>query len=317
MEDDKNRSKKPISIINTPKVSVILPTYNRAKQIENAVQSVLSQTYKNYELIVIDDGSTDSTEDVLRKFTDNNRFKYFKQVNQGASVARNFGLEKSKGELIAFQDSDDKWREDKLEKQVRLIESQSEVGLVYSDMLRVLDNHKKYYLKSPTVMIHEVIDSNTNDYQVFGMGMVTVLVKRSIVEKVGGFDTRLPRYIDLDWFVRIAKITKCAKINEPLVEYHQSLGITSDPSKAARARQLLLEKHKNEIICNKKFYSMQLAKISTFYWKAGDKTKAQYYAKKSLNEFKFNMKVNFKLFIVIFVSNRALRILPKYILDKV
>src|SRR5579862_9064675 len=105
----------------SPKVSVVIPTYNRADKVGNAIKSVLAQTVHDLEVIVVDDGSSDDTEKVLAKeFGD--RVRYYVQANQGASVARNRGIEEARGEWIAFLDSDDTWEVDKLEWQFRAVE---------------------------------------------------------------------------------------------------------------------------------------------------------------------------------------------------
>lgn len=113
-------------------VSVIIPTYNRANLILQAVKSVLNQTYKNFEIIIVDDGSSDNTEDVINVIHDN-RIRYIKHaINKGASAARNTGIREAKGKYIAFQDSDDHWLPDKLEKQVKRIENTPDhVGAVF------------------------------------------------------------------------------------------------------------------------------------------------------------------------------------------
>ena len=104
-----------------PKVSVVIPTYNRADKVSATVESVLAQTFSDLEVIVVDDGSSDDTEQVLRQaFGD--RIRYYAQVNQGVSVARNKGIEEARGEWIAFLDSDDLWEKDKLEWQFKALD---------------------------------------------------------------------------------------------------------------------------------------------------------------------------------------------------
>ena len=100
------------------KISVIIPTYNRAKELKRSVESVLAQTYDNFELIIVDDGSKDNTQEVIASIPDE-RIRYIKlEQNRGAAGARNEGVRASKCDLIAFQDSDDIWREEKLERQM-------------------------------------------------------------------------------------------------------------------------------------------------------------------------------------------------------
>ena len=112
-------------------VSIIIPTYNRSHLITHSIESILRQTYKEYEIIVIDDGSTDDTETQLKKYSD--QIKYIKQKNRGAGAARNQGLFEAKGKYIAFLDSDDLWVEHKLELQVEIMEKLPELGFLSTE----------------------------------------------------------------------------------------------------------------------------------------------------------------------------------------
>ena len=109
-----------------PRVSVVIPTYNRAGCLPRAIDSVLAQTFDDYEIIVIDDGSSDNTSEVLAAYGD--RVCVVKQVNQGVSAARNHGIRVARGEFVAFLDSDDEWLPRKLEAQVQYLNSHSDVG---------------------------------------------------------------------------------------------------------------------------------------------------------------------------------------------
>ena len=112
-------------------ISVIIPTYNSQKYISSAVNSVLSQTYKAFELIIVDDGSTDNTGEIVASF-DDRRIRYIRQNNSGVAVARNTGIKSSKGEYIAFLDADDIWERDKLAVQIDEISSDDNICMVYS-----------------------------------------------------------------------------------------------------------------------------------------------------------------------------------------
>lgn len=129
-----------------PTVSIIIPTYNRAHLIERAIESVLHQTYQDFELIIIDDGSTDNTDDIINKFQKkDDRIIYLKHDrNKGGSAARNTGIKASRGEYIAFLDSDDEWLPEKLEKQMDFFESNN-YGFIYCNMIieDKIDNTKK------------------------------------------------------------------------------------------------------------------------------------------------------------------------------
>ena len=116
-------------MVRNPIVSVIIPTYNRAHLIDKAIKSVLNQTYQDFEIIVVDDGSTDNTNEVLKNFTDSRIHYIFHTSNLGVSAARNTGIKTSQGEYIALLDSDDDWLPEKLDKQVDVLQNESsEVG---------------------------------------------------------------------------------------------------------------------------------------------------------------------------------------------
>lgn len=121
-------------------VSVIIPTYNRAMRCKAAVESVLSQTHGNVEIVVVDDGSKDNTREVIKGMDE--RVKYIHQANAGVSAARNRGLEAATGDYIAFLDSDDSWRPWKLEAQLSTLRAFPEAGMVWTDMLAVDENGK-------------------------------------------------------------------------------------------------------------------------------------------------------------------------------
>ena len=119
---------------NTDLISVIIPTYNRAHLIKRSAQSVLNQTYKNLELIIVDDGSTDNTKEVIDSLNDE-RIVYVKQENHGVSSARNTGINVANGKYIAFQDSDDIWHSDKLEKQINTLK-QNNADIVFCKIFK-------------------------------------------------------------------------------------------------------------------------------------------------------------------------------------
>jgi glycosyltransferase involved in cell wall biosynthesis len=119
-------------------VSVIIPTYNCEKYIVEAIQSVLKQTYTNFEIIVIDDGSTDKTKEVLKQF--DNKITYIYQRNSGSSKSRNIGISKAKGEYIAFLDADDRWKPFKLELQIKILEKLQEVDMVFTNYSVIDEN---------------------------------------------------------------------------------------------------------------------------------------------------------------------------------
>ena len=131
-------------MVKNPTVSAIILTYNRANLIEKAIKSVLKQTYQDFEIIVVDDGSTDNTGEIIRGFKDK-RVKYIKKYkeNKGSSVARNIGIKVARGKYIALLDSDDEWLPEKLDKQIKILQDGSpELGVVYSNSYYIDENGK-------------------------------------------------------------------------------------------------------------------------------------------------------------------------------
>jgi len=239
-----------------PTVSVIIPTYNRAHLIGRAIQSVLNQTYQNFEIIVVDDGSTDNTEGLIKKCQkQNKRIRYIKHgKNKGGATARNTGIKFATGKYIAFQDSDDEWLPEKLEKQMRVFRDVSEeVGIVYTDMWRITENKKTYFYSPKIMPKHKIIYKQALDYGVSNIGIGTSLIKKGVFDKVGMFDEKFPRFIDLEFFIRLSKYYYFFHINEPLVNYFDTeICISSNAKALIAAQKLILKKYFKDIKKNKK-----------------------------------------------------------------
>lgn len=207
---------------NKPLVSVIIPTYNRSDLLLRAIRSVLEQTYKNVECIVVDDASIDNTEVVVRQFTDDRLIYLRHETNRHASAARNTGIAYAKGDLIAFLDDDDEWMSRKLEKQVELLLSLHEkVGMVYCwmDYFDQKGNLiKEHHPKLKGYVFHDVLY-----VQRLG-GCPTLLVRRDVVEKVGGFDETLPRGNDGDFIRRVCRQYEVDYVPESLVKVYVGHG---------------------------------------------------------------------------------------------
>lgn len=172
------------------KVSVIIPTYNRAHLVTQAIDSVLDQTFKDFKLIIVDNYSSDNTESVVKSY-DNKRIRYFKNQNKGLiGINRNYGIKKSQGEYISFLDDDALWLPEKLEKQVKLLNSNQELGLVYSDNYIIGSNGN--LLKD--TYFHNVKPFRGNVFNEFLVANficnLTVVVRKEALSKVGVFDLK-------------------------------------------------------------------------------------------------------------------------------
>jgi len=196
----------------TPKVSIIIPTYNRCAWIKNAIDSVLQQTYQNFELLIIDDGSTDITKSVLTKYE--NSIKYFYQENKGPSSARNLGIRKAKGEFISFLDSDDRWLKRKLETQVKLAESDPNIKICYTDEIWIRNgirvNQKNIHKKHSGWIYQKCLPLCI-------ISPSSVLMHREVFEEVGTFDEEQTVCEDYDLWLRMSNVYPIRFINKPLI----------------------------------------------------------------------------------------------------
>lgn len=163
-----------------------MPTFNRVEFIGLAVDSALSQTFKDLELIVIDDGSTDGSRELLDQYRSDKRFRYYYQENQGQSVARNKGIKEAKGEFIAFLDSDNIWYLDKLKKQLKEIQIFQNYDIYYSDSLPIDVNGNEIphecMSKYSGIITNHLLRDNC-------VSMNTVLIRKKCFAELGDFDT--------------------------------------------------------------------------------------------------------------------------------
>ena len=200
-----------------PKVSVIVPAYDSAKYLAETVHSVLDQSYDNYEVIVVDDGSNDGTLGVARSFEP--RIKVLAQPNGGPASARNLAIRNSRGDYIAFLDSDDLWMKDKLEKQIALLEKNSTVGLAYGEALMFAGNNGEIKIKDKIGFTLEPSFRSLlfGDY----IPNSTVVIRRRCIDKVGLLNESrdLIGVEDYEYWMRVAKHFTMVGIPRPLAYY--------------------------------------------------------------------------------------------------
>ncbi|RJP75611.1 MAG: glycosyltransferase family 2 protein [Desulfobacteraceae bacterium] len=204
-----------------PLVSVVIPTHNRSELLKRAVQSVLSQTWQDFEIIVVSDGSIDNTQETVASFQDDRIRFLHHPVSKGASAARNTGMKAAKSQYIAFLDDDDEWTPDKLELQMPvIINSEPRVGLVYAWM--------EYFDKDKSIGIHAPLRRgyvlpDMLDKQAIG-GCPTVIIKKEVLNVVGGFDEELMRGNDGDFFRRVSKYFEVDYVPLVLARIHVNHG---------------------------------------------------------------------------------------------
>jgi len=199
------------------KVSVIIPAHNYGRFIGAAIESVVSQTRAPLEVLVVDDGSTDDTEEKVRAFSE---VKYFRKERGGVSSARNLGVSNSRGEYIAFVDADDTWVSTKLEKQLDKFRQDTEIGLVHCGVRRIDTATGEINWFEMSGAEGWVIDDLVlyQGPQIMGPGS-TIVVRRDVFEDVGGYDQNLTHGEDWEFCVRVAKKYKIGFVEEALVNY--------------------------------------------------------------------------------------------------
>ncbi len=191
------------------KISVVIPTYNRSSLVQRAIKSVLSQTLNLYEIIVVDDGSSDDTLKVLKNYP----VKVLHQKNSGVSSARNLGIKNSSGDVIAFLDSDDEWEKEKLEIQIKL--HQNGCRFSHTEEIWIKDGRvkkQKAHHKKPN---GECFYENISFCKI---SPSTVMIDRALFEEVGFFDESLEVCEDFDMWLRVLKITPTCLVKKPLTK---------------------------------------------------------------------------------------------------
>jgi len=217
----------PPPTAHSPLVSVIMPSYNTSQYIQEAIDSVLAQDYPNKELIVIDDGSTDSTVDLIRAYGD--RVTLLTQKNQGSAVARNAGIAAAQGKYIAFLDSDDAWLPGKLTTQVRYLEQHPDIGMIYGRWHVWKPQPDGHFASAdtidpestePTRLVEEGSGWLYNRLLFTSLlHTITVMARRSLIDEVGTFDVDLKRGQDYDYWIRASRVTQIHQIDQVLALY--------------------------------------------------------------------------------------------------
>ena len=269
-------------------VSVIMPTYNRGYIISRAINSILAQTCRDFELIIIDDGSTDNTKEVVSKF-DDKRIRYIQhEKNRGLCAALNTGINACGGGYIAFLDSDDEWFHSSIDEHlVAFKEAHLDVGAVYSDMLNV-DNNKVRYLHGNFAAEGDIHKYVLGGYPTY---LQTLMVKREFLERAGKFDENFVTAGDADFWIRLSKISKFKYVKDTLaIRYVMPDSISSDNSAAIRDSERILSKHINEIQRDRRILASHYAVLGNCSCRFKDLAKGRRYYIKAIKTYPLNAK---------------------------
>lgn len=263
----------------SPAVSIVIPAYNRAGSIRRAIESVLRQSWTDFELLVIDDGSTDGTQDAVRAIADPRLRLIETPRNMGASAARNLGIEEARGDWVAFQDSDDEWLPLKIEKQMARLLAGDYVA-AYCGMM-ILDEPqgplgaiegrmRPRYFPAPAetevegALLVPLLRTSLISTQ-------TLVARRDRLREVGGFDPELRALIDWDCVLRLAPLGPIAFVDEPLVlQSFSPNSITRDRERRLAARRRIVEKHAAALLPRPKLHALHHYRIAGACRQMGD-----------------------------------------------
>lgn len=229
------------------KVSTIIPSYNCAKFLPDAIDSVLAQTYQDFEIIVVDDGSIDNTKNIVERYTKRygEKIRYIYQSNRGLAAARNTGLRHSRGEYIALLDADDEWLSNRLAEGVKGMEENPSVGLVHANSVRIseIGDVIRVNKRNPRFLsgwIFKYLFLRRAD-----ISCPTVLFRKECTDRLGGFDEGLTRLgcEDRELWLRIAKKYPFFYINKILARYRvRGNSMSKDRAKMLKARYYVIDK---------------------------------------------------------------------------
>ncbi len=212
--------------MTTPTISVIIPTRDRAQYISDALDSVFAQTFQNYEVIVIDDGSTDGTREALSRLIQSESIRYEWHEPKGVSAARNLGIKLALAPYIAFLDSDDLFLPSKLEKQIRVFEQNPDLGFVHCSFTKFDKQGRNLGIRDTSRFRGLVYPRILLEWSVL-MAMPCMLVPARVLNEVGGFDEQMTWAEDLDLWRRIARRYPIDMVPEPLVKVRVHSASTS------------------------------------------------------------------------------------------
>jgi glycosyltransferase involved in cell wall biosynthesis len=218
------------SLSSHPLVSIIIPTYNHAHFLGAAIQSALAQDYPHLEVIVVDDGSTDNTREVVGPFLEHPQVRYIYQENHGLSAARNRGIAESRGEYLNFLDADDYLHPAKIARQAQLLDSEPWLAFVYCDVIQVDENGEEIDNNYSIGLSRRKLDGDIFDSLMLGgyFPVHAVLIRRSVLDQVGLFDETLKSLEDLHLWLRVsAEGFRARYIDEKLVYYRRYGGSMS------------------------------------------------------------------------------------------
>lgn len=290
-----------------PLISCVVPTHNRVVKLIRAIESILAQTYTNFEILIVNDQSVDNTEETVKLMAEHDpRIKYLYNLKKGANNARNFGIQNSKGQYIAFLDDDDIWLSTKLEKQLKIMQSlDSKYGVVYCTYARI-DSEGKIIKRHPGRfsapkngdILNHLLKRNS-------IGTPTLLVKKEVFEKCGMFDPKYRSFQDWEFLTRVACDYYFFYVKEILVNVYESNdSITRDKKGRVNTRYMHLMQFMYLYETRPRLLSIRYSSLGFTLLKLKRPVIAKKFLRRSLKYNPLNLEA---LFLLLYVSLKNAR----------
>jgi len=272
-------------------ISVILPVFNRQDCVGRAMKSVLEQTFEDFELLVVDDGSTDDTWNRINAVHDGRIRRIRHEINLGVAQAKNTGVKEATSAFLTFQDSDDVSLPNRLMEEYMTLSSFSkDVGMVYCGVYRS-EWKSKYLFPVPRISSRASSYRHALNYGVYNICSSSCLIRKEVFDKVGSFDSDLDVFVDFEFFIRFAKSFKVHYINKPLVIYNSSRdSVTKRLVEVKRAKIRIYRKFENDIKADRMILSRHLMEIGHSYCLTGRLRMAGTFFALSVKNYPLNVK---------------------------
>jgi len=228
-----------------PKVSVIIPTYNRAHCVGRSIKNALDQTYRDIEILIVDDGSTDETFEAVKPFFIYPQVRYLRhKKNKGCQAARNTGIKNARGDYIAFLDSDDTWIPEKIELQLDAINKKGADRVVLTWWKRINGSEQRFFEKQYEGYVYPELLAND------GPGFPCMLVPREWLRQIGFLDENISAFTDWDTCISLSKLFEFTTVNKPCWNYYlgEPNAVTKNQLGKAFSYQHIVEKNKNDML---------------------------------------------------------------------
>lgn len=273
-----------------PLVSAIITTYNRSVFMKKALESVLAQTFEDFELLILDNSSQDDTEAVVKSFKDP-RIRYIKHEPMSISPARNIGVKEAKSDYIAFLDDDDEWLPVKLEKELEIFNASSgQVALVYGGFIEIDSDGKELGRHSP-ILSGRVLEDLLSQRDDFTGSASNPMLRKNIVEELGGYDPSVVTGEDAELYLRLADKYKVAYTSDMVLKIRGHAGprLGDRLEDAARLDLKVMARFKLIFEKNKKLKGMYLQRIGGKFVRIGKASEGRKYLIQALKADPFNM----------------------------